>query len=428
MIMKSVLILCPTSREYRYLPAVAAGLNCRLRFDGFAGDYFDQQLAGVRQHKANGLDILSLIEATIDRYKDDELAGVTSGVGYPGMPVAAIMAERLGLAGPKVECVLRCEHKYYSRVAQRALVPSATPSFQLVPPEGLDADALGISFPLFLKPVKSCFSINAQKIFSLPEFRRAAATSLLPEGFLRPFNDLLKAYTGYEFDASHMLAETLLEGMQVSLEGYVFGGRVHVLGIIDSVMFPDTISFERFVYPSRLPVEVQARMTQIAEAFISGIGYDDALFNMELIYNPATGEIHIIEINPKIASQFPDLFEKVDGTSSYTPLLQIALGEEPAFARGRGEFKLAASCVLRTFADKRVLRVPSGEQLAELARIYPDANVEVAVSAGDLLSDIMQDGKSFRYGLINLGANSPEELDDKLAFCENFLDFQFAAP
>jgi hypothetical protein len=50
------------------------------------------------------------------------------------------------------------------------------------------------------------------------------------------------------------------------------------------------------------------------------------------------------------------------------------------------------------------------------------------VSAGDLLSDIMQDGKSFRYGLINLGANSPEELDDKLAFCENFLDFQFAAP
>ncbi|HYG10785.1 MAG TPA: ATP-grasp domain-containing protein [Pyrinomonadaceae bacterium] len=426
--MKRVLILCPTSREYRYLPAVAAALNCRLVFDEFAGDYFDRQLAGDRQPKASDLDILSLIEAQIERYRDGQLEGVTSAVGYPGMPVAGIMAERLGLPGVKVERVLRCEHKYYSRVAQHALVPAATPPFQIVPPTGLDGHTPAIPFPLFLKPVKSCFSINAQKIFSLPEFRRAAATSLLPEGYLRPFNDLLRAHTDYEFDASHLLAETLLEGAQVSLEGYVFGGRVHVLGIIDSVMFPGTISFERFVYPSRLPPEVQARMTRIAETFIGGIGYDNALFNMELIYNPATGEIHIIEVNPKIASQFPDLFEKVDGVSSYAPLLQIALGEEPAFPRGQGAFKLAASCVLRTFEDKRVVRVPSGEQLAELARTFPDAHVEVAVAEGNLLSDIMQDGKSFRYGLVNIGANSAEELDAKLAYCERLLDFRFAAP
>jgi hypothetical protein len=426
--MKNVLFLCPTSREYRYLPAVAADLNCRLIFDEFAGDYFDRQLAGGCQSGASALDILSLIEATIDRYKQSEIAGVTSAVGYPGMPVASIIAERLGLAGAKVERVLRCEHKYYSRVAQQALLPSATPPFQILPPTGLDGDTLDIPFPLFLKPVKSCFSINAQKIFSLPEFRRVAAESLLPQGFLRPFNDLLKAHTDYEFDASYLLAETLLEGAQVSLEGYVFGGRVHILGIIDSVMFPGTISFERFVYPSRLPAEVQAGMSRIAEAFIGGIGYDNALFNMELIYNPTTREIHIIEVNPKIASQFPDLFEKVDGMSSYAPLLQIALGEEPAFPRRHGAFKLAASCVLRTFADKRVVGVPSVEQLAQLARIFPDVKVEIAVAVGDLLSDIMQDGKSFRYGLINIGANSMAELDAKLAFCKSSLDFRFAAP
>ncbi|HEX8131082.1 MAG TPA: ATP-grasp domain-containing protein [Pyrinomonadaceae bacterium] len=426
--MKSVLILCPTSREYRYLPGVAAEVGCRLVFEEFAGDYFDRQLAGERQSATSQLDILALIETTIERYRHSDIAGVTSGVGYPGMPVASIVAERLGLAGVKVERVLRCEHKYYSRVAQRTLLPSATPSFQIVPPTGLADDALDLPFPLFLKPVKSCFSINAQKISSLPELRRVAAASLLPEGFLRPFNDLLTAHTDYEYDASYLLAEALLEGMQVSLEGYVFGGRVHVLGIIDSVMFPGTISFERFVYPSRLPAEVQTRMSQIAETFIGGIGYDNALFNMELTYHPATGEIHIIEVNPKIASQFPDLFEKVDGMSSYAPLLQVALGEEPAFPSGQGDFKLAASCVLRTFADKRVTRVPSFEQLAALARVFPDARVEVAVAAGDLLSDIMQDGKSFRYGLVNIGANSLEELDAKLAFCENLLDFGFAAP
>ncbi|HEX8635607.1 MAG TPA: ATP-grasp domain-containing protein [Pyrinomonadaceae bacterium] len=426
--MKNVLILCPTSREYRYLPDVAAAVNCRLVFDEFAGDYFDRQLAGGRQPEARSLDILSLIETTIERHRERGIGGVTSGVGYPGMPVASIVGERLGLAAPKVERVLRCEHKYYSRMTQQVLTPSATPSFQLVPPTGLTTDTLDIPFPLFLKPVKSCFSINARKVCSLPELRRVAAGSLLPEGFLRPFNDLLRVHTDYEFDASHLLVETLLEGKQVSLEGYAFGGEVHILGIIDAVMFPGTISFERFVYPSRLPAEVQARMGRIAAAFISGLGYENALFNMELIYNPATGEIHIIEVNPKIASQFPDLFEKVDGMSSYVPLLQVALGEEPTFPRGQGNFKLAASCVLRTFADRRVVRVPSAEQLAKLARAFPDARVEVAVTEGGLLSDIMQDGKSFRYGLINIGANSPAEMDAKLAFCVNTLDFQFAAP
>ena len=427
--MKTVLLLSPTGRERRHLPAVAADLNCRVIFQEFAASYFDRQLSGDAEPESAALDTLPLIEEIVSRYKRERIEGVTSGIGYPGMLVASIIAERLGLPGTTVESVLLCEHKYYARAAQQKLTPSATPSFQLLTPDNVGhADAPDIPFPLFLKPVKSCFSINAQKVSSLPELLRAARTRLMPEWFLSPFNDLLKAHTNYVYDASHLLVETLLEGVQVSLEGYVFRGRVHILGIIDSVMFPGTISFERFVYPSRLPAEVQSRMARIAETFISGIGYDNALFNMELMYNAATGEIQIIEVNPKIASQFTDLFEKVDGTSSYAPLLQVALGEEPAFARGRGEFKLAASCVLRTFADRRVLRVPSKEQLAELTRKFPDARIEIFVSEGELLSDAMQDGKSFRYALVNVGANSGAELDAKLDACKKLLDFRFATP
>ncbi|HEV7902311.1 MAG TPA: ATP-grasp domain-containing protein, partial [Pyrinomonadaceae bacterium] len=366
----------------------------------------------------------------ISRYRNERIEGVTSAVGYPGMPVASIIAERLGLTGVKVERVLRCEHKYYSRLSQQAHVPASTPRFQIVPPEGIDApgEAFALPFPLFLKPVKSCFSINAQRVSTLAELRRIAQTKRMPEGFLRPFNDLLRAHTNYEYDASCLLAESLLEGVQVSLEGYVFRGQARTLGIIDAVMFPGTISFERFVYPSRLPAKVQARMREIAETFIGGIGYDNALFNMELMYNPATGEIHIIEINPKIASQFPDLFEKVDGTSSYAPLLQIALGDAPTFKHGQGEFKLAASCVLRDFQDRRVVGVPTAEQVSELTRRFPDARIEISVAAGQLLSDIMQDGKSFRYGLVNIGANSEEELNAKLDFCKDALRFEFSVP
>jgi hypothetical protein len=426
--MKKVLLISPTSREFRELPRIAEALNCQIVFEDFAGAFFDDLLSSNHNGNAQSLEILNLIEETIRRYDKSGINGVTSGVGYPGMPVSSIIADRFHLPGPRTDRVLMCEHKYYSRVAQQSFVPNATPGFQLVDPENMDGLADSLSFPLFLKPVKSCFSINADKILSPESFRRRIGSRLLPEGFLKPLNDLLRAYTDFPLNASYLLAESLLEGTQVSLEGYVFEGQVHILGIVDSVMYPGTISFRRFEYPSRLSEDVQKRMEQIAKTFVGGIGYDNALFNIEFMYNPETDEIHIIEINPKIASQFTDLFEKVDGVSSYEPLLKIALGEEPRFPRRQGAFKVAASCVLRTFENQRVLSAPSKAQVDALLKRFPDARVEISAPVGKLLSDVMQDGKSFRYGLINIGADSHEELDAKFELCKSLLDFQFTIP
>jgi hypothetical protein len=427
--MKKVLVISPTGREYRELPRIAETLNCQLVFEDFASEFFDDLLSANHNGSApQSLEILTLIEDAIRRYKQSGIRGVTSGVGYPGMPVSSIIADRFHLPAPRIDRVLLCEHKYYARVAQQTLVPNATPGFHLIDPEKMNGLADSLNFPLFLKPVKSCFSINADKILNSEMFKLTFNSRLLPEGFLKPLNDLLKAYTDFPLSASYLLAESLLEGAQVSLEGYVFDGHVHVLGIVDSVMYPGTISFRRFEYPSRLSEDVQQRMARITETFINGINYDNALFNIEFMYNADTDEIHIIEINPKIASQFTDLFEKVDGVSSYRPLLEIALGEEPQFPKRQGAFKVAASCVMRTFENKRVLSAPTQSQIDALLKRFPDARVEISAARGRLLSDVMQDGKSFRYGLINIGADSHEELEAKYKLCESMLDFQFTTP
>ena len=52
-----------------------------------------------------------------------------------------------------------------------------------------------------------------------------------------------------------------------------------------------------------------------------------------------------------MASQFADLYEKVDGTNSFSVLLDIAQGRTPRFTRRQGRFEFAASCVLRSFHD-----------------------------------------------------------------------------
>jgi hypothetical protein len=44
---------------------------------------------------------------------------------------------------------------------------------------------------------------------------------------------------------------------------------------------------------------------------------------------------------------------------------------------------------------------------------HPDARVEILASAGRDLSSEMQDGQSFRYGVVNLGARDRQELFEK---------------
>ncbi len=342
------------------------------------------------------------------------------------MSAASIIAQRLGLPGPSPQSVMCCEHKYYSRVAQNRLVPHAVPSFQLLDSGDAETTTGITTFPVFLKPVKSCMSINAHRVYDKDQLRDIAKSSLLPDGFIRPFNDMLRAYTNYPMHASYLMVESLLEGFQVSLEGYVFNGRVHVMGILDAIMFPGTISFKRFQYPSRLNDDVQERMKNIAQCLLTGIGYDSALFNIEMFYDECTDRIHIIEVNPKIASQFSDLFMKVDGQSSYSALLQVAANEEPACKRREGDFKMSASCVLRTFSDRSVLEIPSNERIRELVSQYPDAVIEIHAFPGKNLSDQMQDAQSFRYGLINIGADSEGELERKFAQIKSCLDFRFA--
>jgi biotin carboxylase len=423
--MRNVLFIAPTAREFRTLPPIAERLGVNLIWDEFAGDYFDDFLRS--DASPTTVDIVSLIERTIDAHREDQLVGVTSAVGYPGMSVVAVIAQRLGLPGPSIDAIMRCEHKYYSRLAQRAAVSEFTPDFKLIDPDNNETIEQVHDFPVFLKPVKSCMSMNAFAITSKDELVQRVRAAVMPRRFTEPFDHMARAYSNLvDLSCNYLLAEELLKGRQVSLEGYVYNGKPVVMGIVDGEMFPGTLSFSRWIYPSRLPTTVQQRMEQVAIDFFSHIGYDNAMFNMELFWDEQSDRINIIEVNPKIASQFPDLFEKVDGISSYEILLRIAVGEEPEFRKRRGQFKIAGSCVLRTFEDKMVIKKPTAEDVQRVQDLYPDALISVIATEGRKLSEQSQDTASYRYGLINIGAQSLEELEKKNEVCKSMLPYHFA--
>jgi hypothetical protein len=371
-------------------------------------------------------DIDKFINYITNKYQTRNLHGVIGTHDGPENTVAAIVAKELGLHGMDPARAFVCEHKYYSRQAQKRIVPFAVPDFQCLAIDSLNQDDVTLSYPFFVKPVKSAFSMLARPIHDfqtlqafLPKVRKHLAQSL------GAFNHLLRKYSTLELDANYLLAEQILEGEQVTVDGFSWNKKVSIMGITDSIMYPGTMSFERFEYPSKLPMRVQQRMEDIARELIESIGLDHTVFDIEMFYHRDTDAVHIIEINPRMSYQFADMFEKVDGTNTYAIQLQLSQGKQPEFKKGSGRFGVAASFVLRLFEDRKVIRVPTQAEIAKIRSQFPDSLIIIKVKKGSMLSDVSQDEKSYRYAIINLGGKDWPDLYARFEKLNQHLRFEF---
>jgi biotin carboxylase len=418
-----ILVVCPTHRDYRELPPLTPR-GIHYIFHDYASTSLEDLVSNPDRAKDLAADPLDEIEAILAKVSGLDIAGVITSDDYPGSALAAVIAQRLGLPGPDPAAVLLCQHKYLARAEQAKHAPHAVPDFALI---DVAADAplpAGLRFPLFVKPVKSFFSIGAERVTS-----HAELAALLPhwanlDQFFLPLERMLERYTGATIGTKRLIAEGLLKGEQVTVEGYAHGGVANIFGVVDSIMFPGTLAFSRFDYPSHLPDCVQARMGEIAAATMQGLGFDNGIFNIEMTYDAGADHISIIEINPRMASQFADLYEKVDGTNSFSVLLDIAQGRTPRFTRRQGRYGFAASCVLRSFADHVVAAVPSAADLERLEHLYPDIRVELHATVGRKLSDEFQDGKSYRYGVVNLGGRDLADVLRQFESCRTQLGIE----
>jgi biotin carboxylase len=413
---RTVLVVCSTFRDHRELPCLARP-GLAYVFHDYASTSLEHLIGG----KADGLgaaDPIAEMARICAGIAYSDIAAVVSTDDYPGAALAAVLAAELGLPGPDPEASLICQHKYLSRRAQARIAPEAVPAFW---PIDVRADAPlphGIAFPSFAKPIKSFFSIGAQRVHSAGELDALKAKWFALDDFFLPLERLLERYAGAGIGTTRLIAEGLLKGVQVTVEGYACGGEVEILGVVDSILFPGTLAFARFEYPSALPEHVQERMHQLTRRLVEGLGLHHGLFNVEMMYDAREDHIAIIEINPRMASQFADLYEKVDGTNAYDVLLDLGLGIRPTPKRRQGRYEYAASFVLRTFEDCIAAALPSAEAIAALERHYPDIRVEIHATAGRRLSDELQDGTSYRYGIVNLGGRDRADVQAQFAACQ----------
>lgn len=360
-------------------------------------------------------------------------------VGYWDFPTTLMMPilrRRFGLPGPTLESVLKCEHKYWSRLEQIKVVPDHVPQFALVDPfdAGVSTEP-PLPFPFWIKPVKAHSSLLGFMIRDQSDLDEALAR--IRERihyFAVPFDHILShASLPPECARVHgryCIAEQIISrGGQCTLEGYVFGGHIEIYGVVDSVRGPNGSSFERYQYPSTLPETVQSRMVKIAKTVILQLGLDSSPFNMELYYDRAIDRIYVLEVNARISKSHCPLFEKVEGTSHQEVMIDVALGRRPEYPLKEGRFNVAAKFMLRRYGqydDSVVTEAPTVEDAEAIERRIPGTEIRLHLHPGMKLGDLkLHDSYSYELAVIFMGAGSQTELLHNYDDCASSLHFSF---
>lgn len=358
---------------------------------------------------------------------------IVSHWDFPTSVIGPMLAKERRLPAPTLESLLKCEHKYWSRLEQQASVPECVPRFVSFDP--FDDDALGqidIPFPFWVKPVKSHssnlgFEIHDEASFADAIARIRAEIEQIGDAFNTVLDRLELPPELRGAGGNTCLAEQLVTGTQVAPEGTMCGGEFAVHGVFDMHRDADGTSIERLDYPaSSVPLDVQQRMIDITERYLRHVGFDDACFNSEFMWDAATDDLWLIEVNTRISQSHSELFVMVDGVSNHEVAIDIAVGATPRMPSGEGEFSVASQCMVFHDDDAMVARVPTEEEIAELHRRHPWCTITVEVEQGAQLSALSHQN-SYRYIIarVYVGADTRDQLAERFETIVRELPFEF---
>lgn len=386
-----------------------------VRFHGLVepAKVYDTQEFDIPEMLADSETVLDNFDGSIDAI-----------VGYMDFPVSTmlpILCEKYGTRNASLEALLKCEHKYWSRKVMREAIPEHTPAFTAFDP--FDDEALSkigeadLRFPFFVKPIKSSGSRLGFRIDSPEDFDYAIERLRGEiEQISEPFNHVLEHADLPDdiraVNGRYCMAERIIGGRQCTVEGYVHNGEVVPYGTVDSIRYPQVLSFFYYFYPSKLPHRVQNKMYDITRKIMAHISYDSAAFNIEFFWDELQDRIWLLEINTRVSQSHCDLFESVDGVSHQQVTVDLALGRKPDMPQGEGDFNVAAEFFYRVFfRDATLARVPTRAEIAVAEEQAPGTRVASNVTTGMRLSELPeQDAYSYAVASLWMGASTQGKL------------------
>lgn len=375
-----------------------------------------------------------LIEKAIEQLEsfDGTVDGIVANWDFPVNAMIPILRERFGLRTISLEAVLKCEHKLWSRMAQKEVVPRSVPGFEGIDPFDEDATSkISLAYPFWIKPVIAYCSHLGFYVDDDESLEHALV--LIRENIARLAEPATRILERVELppelsgtDGSLCIAESIIGGHQCTVEGYIYDGSAEVYGIVDSLRERNLSSFASYRYPSTLPTKVQRRIIRNACEVVEDIGLDNYCFNIEYFWDERTNRIWLLEINTRLSESHVNLFYKVDGASNQAAMVDLAMGREPKMPQREGEHNVAGKFFVRRFSDALVTRVPAEEELEQIARDMPGTIVQVRAEEGRRLSELPdQDSYSYELATVIIGGESQNELEHRYRRVQERLMFEF---
>lgn len=348
---------------------------------------------------------------------DGNVDGVVGYWDFPTSTMVPVIAERYGLPGPTLDAVLRCEHKYWSRLIQREVAPEMVPAFHAFDPFRDHVRAqIPLAYPFWVKPVKAFSSYLGFRIENDDDLARAVERfrndiHVIGEPFGRLMEQVDAPAEVQRWGGMSCVAEELVDGRQCTVEGYVSGGEVTAYGVISSSREANGSSFHHFLYPANESPASQARLIDASARIVRAMGLDQSAFNIEFFCDDERDQVWLLEVNPRISQSHTELFALVDGRPNCQAPVKLAVGEDPAMPRGEGPYAVAAKFMYRAFEDAIVRRAPGPCEVERVESLFPGTRVSIEVEQGMQLSTKPgQDSYSFELAVIYTGGHNEAEL------------------
>lgn len=372
------------------------------------------------------------LEQTIERISNHpNMYDAVVGTHDSSAVFAAIIAQETGRRFAPVEAIMNCQNKYLCRRIQKAVIPELTPNFALA----LDylRDPSQLSAPFFIKPVRSNISFGTHTIEHPEQLEfYIARESIDIARFNQYYLDALAHNASYHNAlniacCNSFLCEDLIEGIQVTVDGYVFDGGIFFFGTTKASYHPHTNSFFYHAFPHTFAPELQDEIETALIRLIPELGIDNSFFNVELRADEARNTFKIIEINSRIAFQFAKTIEAVTGYDPLHLLCDVAVGKKPDHGAVRKDrFTYCYNFELHHFSDAMILETPTQSAFEEIRIQFPEVHIRNLIHENAKLSDFKHNPQSFRYAVIDIPGNRHDEIMAKYDKVLSLLGYKFA--
>jgi biotin carboxylase len=408
--MPRVMLLIP-SASYRAPDFMQAASE--LGVEVVVGSDRSSPIEGLHPHRQVRLDFADpdrgarQIEEYARRYPLDTIVAVDDG----GTRLAARASRCLGLPHNLVEGVEATRNKALlrERLAEAGL-PS--PPYRVVPIDAFAAQvAVNVTLPVVVKPLGLSASRGVIRANNVEEF--VAAFEHVK---------LILAQPECAAEAGNLAGQLLIEGyipgIEVSVEGLLTDGQLHVLAIFDK---PDPLEgpyFEETIYvtPSRLPSAEQTRITEATARTTVALGLNNGPIHAELRLNDA-GAYPIDIAARSIGGLCSRTLSFGTGMSLEELILRHAIGAAmPSFERE----SRAAGVMMIPIPKRGTLRAVHGVADAEAVPLIESVTLMIHVGA-----EVVPLPEGSKYlGFIFARGDAPAVVEDVLRQAQARLRFE----